>query len=83
MRSVETFRVRQENPLASFGAEINDPPVELHLGMQSRISVDCAVADGFGGRSEIDFHSSSVWFGYRKDAVGILHKCDYNLGLAD
>jgi hypothetical protein len=45
---VETIRVRQENTLAGFGAEINSAPMKIRLRVISRVAADGAVADGFG-----------------------------------
>jgi hypothetical protein len=45
MRRVETFRVRQENALANFGAEVDDPPMELRLRIIGRVTGDGSVAN--------------------------------------
>jgi len=60
MRGVETFRIRKENALAYFGAEINRPPVELRLRITGWITGDSAVADDFMDCLDFAFNIAAV-----------------------
>lgn|GEM_PF-5972190 len=72
MRSVETFRVRQENALASFCAEVNGTPMELRLRMAGRVAGDGAVADGFRAPCRNrDYHKGQCLFTCVRRGVGM------------